>query len=521
LRYRKAALELVAGLLEDDERFGTDATQPPTVVPVVHDALDGDRPLLEAALRHYGGQLLVADPVVTERDGDPDTGLVEVVREVADLYPLDIEIDASGGHVSVTTADPAKANDSHRVVLATLAILLSDQLASASLTALAYPAAGLDSTRLDFLWRLLVHQVPPVLPADLRTFVPIVHGPVSVRDHCAGNPSARWVIRAGFAHKRRRDPDALSGQVARIAGDLSRPLVLFLGAGASASARIPQGDAVRDQAIQRLLGTRLSPLEIPERFHTWVVEEGRLLPDEDAMDRDAFIRLLTLERVLHEEFRDLLNSGRSRSDSNTVQTLMLECDSARLRMPRGRQALWRILQAHTRALVVEVNFDLQVEDQCPVVHAVYATPADFDRARDHVAAFLSGDRGAGAPVLKIHGTITDPDSLVADLDQTVSGLSTAVREALDVVVDAGPLDWIWVGCSMRDRDINQWMRTKREKQIHDWWVDPLPGIGIPAFVRETRPPAMQLELLQRVITESSDAFLVALADRVEAVAAGA
>jgi hypothetical protein len=521
LRYAIAALELVAGLLEDDDQYGTDATQPPVVVPVVHDAFDGDRPLLEAGLRHFGGQLLVADPTITTSDGHPDAPLVEVVEEVCARYPLDIVLDIAGGRVSGGTADPANANESHRVLLGTLALLLSDQLAAASLTALAYPAAGLDSTRLALLWELLVHQAPPVLPSDLRTFVPVFDGPVSVRDHCSGNPSARWVVRSGYAHKRRRDPDALTGQVSRLVGDLSRPLVLFLGAGASASARIPQGDAVRDEAIQRLLGRRLSPLETAARFRTWVVEEGRLLPDEDAMDQETFIRLLTLERVLHEEFRDLLNAGRARADSPTVQALQAECAEAQLRMPRGRPALWRVLATHPRALVIEVNFDLQVEDQCPVDHEVYATVDGFATAPGHVSAFLSGDRGAGVPILKVHGTITDPNSLVADLAQTVSGLPAEVRAALDAAVDAAPLDWVWVGCSMRDRDVNQWMRTKQDDGILDWWVDPLPGSGIDTFVREARAPAVQVQLARQVITEASDDFLVALADRVEEAAAGA
>ena len=274
---------------------------------------------------------------------------------------------------------------------------------------------------------------------------------------------------------------------------------------------------MRDQAIQGLLGAKLATSEVAERFRTWVIEEDRLLPDEDNMEPATFIRLLTLERVLHEEFRDLLAAGQGRADSPTVRSMQHSCEQALLRTPPGREAIWRLMARHPRVVVITVNFDRQVEVGCPVPHAVYSTADAFIDAAAHVAAFLAGDRSSGVPVLKIHGTITNPDSLVADLAQTVSGLPLQVRNTLEVIATCAPLDWVWVGCSMRDRDVNQWMRTKRDAGLLDWWVDPLPGPGIFSFVREARLPAVQIEAPRRIVSESADAFLTVLADRIEAI----
>jgi hypothetical protein len=176
------------------------------------------------------------------------------------------------------------------------------------------------------------------------------------------------------------------------------------------------------------------------------------------------------------------------------------------------------MESHPRLVVVTVNFDEQVEDQCPLDIKVYAKTAEFDAAAQHVQQVLGGDRSEGVPVLKIHGTIGDPDSLVADLAQTVNGLSSTVRDAMDETLAAGPTDWVWIGCSMRDRDVNQWMRTKRDSDLQDWWVDPLPGPAIADFVRDGRPVATQVEFKRRLVTESADAFFEALAARVETVA---
>lgn len=511
-----AILDLIGGLVQDDVRHGTGAASPPVVIPVVHDSFERDQPLLEAALRRFGGHLLVADPDQLVLPADPDSLLIDLVRAVCDRYPLDITITVENGEVEVGVAERGSGNDSHRVVLGTLAALLSYGMTEARMVALAYPAEGLDRVRLAFLWELLVVQVPASLPPALSTFVPILAGPVSIRDHCVGHPSARWVVRSLVAHRRRRDPDALDSQVHRLAGDLSRPLVLFLGAGASASSRIPQGDGIRDDAAERLLGGSVPHEVLPERFHTWCIEEGRLLPDEDHMDTPTFTRFLTLERVLHEEFRDLLAAGKTRAESPTVRALQKESDEALGRLPQGRQALRRILAAHPRVIVVEVNFDRQVEDGLVPEHAVYWRSDHFDDAADHVRRRVGGNPRGGVPILKIHGSIEDPDSLVADLAQTVSGLDPRVRNALEAILGNGPADWAWVGCSMRDRDINQWMSNHRDgRLVIDWWVDPLPGPNVQHFVDDARPPAVQVALTQRLITETADSFLDSLAGRID------
>jgi hypothetical protein len=88
------------------------------------------------------------------------------------------------------------------------------------------------------------------------------------------------------------------------------------------------------------------------------------------------------------------------------------------------------------------------------------------------------------PILKLHGSIQDPDSLIATIDKTSAGLHDNVRRALDEVLRASPppLTWVWIGCSMRDRDMNSWLGGRGAEAFDEWWIDPLPGPSLDEFV---------------------------------------
>ena len=76
-----------------------------------------------------------------------------------------------------------------------------------------------------------------------------------------------------------------------------RPLVLFLGAGASASAGIPLGNRYRDLALGGLVGWHEDGQAAAEAFFDLLYERQHFLLGE-AESRTVFASELTLERVL-------------------------------------------------------------------------------------------------------------------------------------------------------------------------------------------------------------------------------
>ena len=166
-------------------------------------------------------------------------------------------------------------------------------------------------------------------------------------------------------------------------------------------------------------------------------------------------------------------------------------------------------------IIMTVNFDQLIEVEAEDNTFVLRTPEEFAAAESQVVEYLAGSEPR-VPVLKIHGSIEDPESLVASIDLTAIGLHDAVRSVLDQVVDKGPAPtpWVWVGCSMRDRDVNDWLRSFGNGQIDEWWVDPFPGVSLDAFVQDAREPIWRQSgrtLHDRLVIDSSDRFLSKLA----------
>ncbi len=75
------------------------------------------------------------------------------------------------------------------------------------------------------------------------------------------------------------------------------------------------------------------------------------------------------------------------------------------------------------------------------------TADHFRDSVDSVRSYVQGDRSAPVPILKLHGSVIDPESLIATIDTTSAGLHDDVRAALDAIVQeaATPLTWVWIG----------------------------------------------------------------------------
>jgi len=512
----RAGLELMLGVIDDHEGLGSALGDPPRVIPIVHDNFESDERLIVEAFRRADGHLFILDPAERSWEGNPSDGLVGVLKAATEAAGPYLDITVRDGMVEVGSAADLEGSDSNNLLLAGIARLLSAELAEFPLVGVVYEAGSLDVLRKPLLWELLVAQAPSHLPGTISTFVPIESGPVDYMRHCGGVPSVRFAVVGEDSRKRTLESAYMDSKIQSSAAELERPLILFLGAGASASARIPVGDAVRDAAIRRLLQS--SAAEVAEDFRVWVRENGRLLADEDGLTAEQFAARLTLERVLREEFKELEERGKGRTESETVQELRAACDAALEREPPGRIALRTILAAHPRVVVVTVNFDRQIEDELEAEHQVYASQDEFAEAAEHVQRRCRGDSEV-VPILKIHGTIERPETLVADVEDTEMGLPQAVRESLEAIFanSAEPINWLWIGCSMRDIDVNQWMRGKDQRDIFDLWIDGLPGKTVKQFIATCRPEWVD-SVPKHVVSELPDVFLPRLADHVENLA---
>ena len=510
-----ACLQLMLGLIKDHEEIGSEPEIPPTVLPVIHEEFDRDEELLLQAFRRADGVLYCIDPDKVVLDGDPPSDLVAAIEVTLESYGgLDVTVTQSEGKIKLSSDPKLEKSVANNLFLASLARILSADLGKHPLVGVAYSAESLDILRRSVLWELLVHQLPRHLPKAIKTFVPIVAGRVDYPRHCAGTPSARFAVIGESLRTRKIAQSNMGGKLLDIAPDRATPLVLFLGAGASASAGIPVGDALRDSSIERIVGP--SPgADMAEVFRLWARDHHRLLPSETDLTPRQFAARLTLERVLREEFRKDRERGQDRAESQAVKELAHFCQEALDRVPRGREALQQLIAEHPRCVVITVNFDRQIEEGLDPPYRVVVTPDEFDVAAELVGSRLRGETDE-IPILKIHGTIDRPETLVADIDETELGLPTAMRSVLEGIFEVAadeqkcPVRWIWAGCSMRDIDVNQWMRTKDCRQIYDLWVDPLPGPTLDRFVEERRSDLLPA-LEDHKITELPDVFFPALA----------
>ncbi len=291
--------------------------------------------------------------------------------------------------------------------------------------------------------------------------------------------------------------------------------MLFLGAGSSASARMPLGNDVRDYALEQFF-SRSVPLpitELPDLFHQWVPENDRLLASEEGLDSLAFASRPTLERVLREEFRH------GREESPTLRYLLEKNDNAIERKEtQVRRALPTIIKNPHGLVIVTVNFDTILEDELGESVRVFASPEDFPSAKDYLDHYLSSERKTRVPVLKLHGSLNLTKTIVADVDTRSLGLPSGAAEALQRLrgEPSQRTPWVYIGASMRDPDITQVIGSGEFADgLDEWWVSPFPDPAVFPFVDDCRAArwqnAARAGLHERQITETADTFLTALA----------
>lgn len=544
-------LEFLAEVLHEAERASAGAGGV-DVIPVVVDDFAQLKPLFAEVFRAAGLPFVMADQVADGQDLRGRTTPVDpVMRRLVEAIALDpegtgtprnlvVETGADTLTVRVGTDGPPK-NPGDRNQLGLYTALLDPSLRGHRLAAVAYDETGMASDAKERAWTLLLDEAPRATAGLPRTLLVVVSAPELDYDrHCRAGAGARWALLRGSVWWRRRAQSDVSSVAILAGGD--DPLVLVLGAGASLSSPdMPTGDQLRDKALARqvpdLAARGASVEEQGRELFRRLGQDKRLmqadLRGDPSTHEDEFVRTLTLERVLREEVHPLV--------PGEVPPTLVEFDGIQRRalIDPGLSVLQvrRLLALRARLVLLTVNFDQLVEDGARVLAPTEADPYDTTPpgpgdppavrlfvTEDDFAEFPSyyaryRASGGAVPLVKLHGTVDRPETVRANVDVILPGLGENAADCLrSLLGSAGTATkWTYVGCSMRDPDINAVTATQQfAVGAHERWVAPMADPNVDAFVQQVRSPAWEeaglpTTLRERIITQTADTFMTQLA----------
>lgn len=506
------AVSLVKRILEEHH---LDRDQP-RLLPCIHHDLRSDLEFLAAAAHRYSGVLF---DLSSPGDWQDPPGPINVQRReliaglasrLSGALPAPLEFTERSGRVVTSLSGSTRPPEASLIaILRGASVILSAAINEFDLLLLCADTDTSDPLRAEFLWQMVTLD-PRDLGLDRRqTLVAIMGSAVDPESDYSRRPDVSVVVRPDRLLRR---PPRQTEQAVRTIAKFTNPLVLFLGAGASATSGIALGNTYRDQALRDILGAddAVPVQHLENQFFDWCHDRDRFLPGESD-DRELFCRTLTLERVLRETFQEL--GPQPRLNSTTIKEISADCAAALGWLRTGRKAIRELIdRLRGRLVVITVNFDQLIEHDLLVPHRVFATPDAFRDHIDDLQSYLAGDDGKPVPILKLHGTIDEPDSLIATVDSTAAGFNEDVRTALRSIIDAcdAPLTWVWIGCSMRDRDVSDWLRGLGQDVLDEWWVDPFPSESLDTYVNELRRSHWSQagrQLADRLVIDSADRFL--------------
>lgn len=484
-----AVFDLMKALLEEHGRATTGQLQ---VIPVLVQDLGVHVDLLRASFRHAGGVLVDAVDLADGSPGVPDPTLAAVIQRA--LQPAGpggaievvVSVESGRARTELVGAPEDAVNPGFRMVRGLATALFDASLRDSTLAAIAYDEAPLGEDLQRQLWDLTTAQIQPLPLGNLATLVLLVgvNAPDYSR-HCSGAHSARFLLDgSGLRHRPSwtTDQEAIRRTVSRE----DRHLVLFLGAGFSASSDLPLGNDLRNRALRTIVGAAGSYGDQAERFRRMVGEYDRWIDDEErALAQEAFADQLTLERVLREE-RQL------HPPPDSMPTLdQFEGANARAleRIGPAVKAAVQLVRSQTtpRLVIATVNFDTLLEAAAGDAVRVFASEEDFGDSGAYLDEYLMN--GGPVPLLKLHGSIADRQSIVANVDQTRPGLTPLRRDALARIHSGErlPIPWVYVGYSMRDLDIGPLLaQTAFAERVDEAWVSPFPDRAVTDFIRRWR-----------------------------------
>ncbi len=508
-------LRVFADILDDAERRHEEDRL--DVVPVLMDNLESDFPLIREICRHrYGQYPHLAETAVAGCAGEPSAAVRAFVEGITTggTDVLQVVQIPTGLWAARFVGEPDPTNPGTVNFLGLLSALLDGELARRRVAVVAYDETQMDAILLTSAWRALLDELPTAEAIDLSTLVVLVGNPyVDVDRHCRPGPAVRFAIREGAVSERRRWEN-VEAEIARLVTEPG-PIVLFLGAGSSRSSDLPLGDDMRDDALRRYTaGDPTTPIdEVILRFHRMLSADHRLLEAENAMDTATFAATLTLERVLREE----AHRGGVEVVPETLRWFAERNAIAVASPGAAARAMRALVGLRSRLVIATVNFDTLIESAPAAPVRRFITEDEFKEFPNYLATYLGA--GGNMPLLKLHGSIHDPGTIVANVDLTAEGLpephAAAVRALADESLGAR---WVYIGYSMRDPDLRVLLQQPQfGRSVDEQWVAPLPDPHVQSFVETHRCPVWRKwgkrdTLLERNLTETADTFLTKLAE---------
>ena len=478
---------------------------------VVIDDYDGHSEVFRAVARSFGATLVVAsdnaegvrghiDDIVKERV----EGLLVVPRAGGGRSRVTLHED--GGIIQAAIDGTIEVTSTAQREVAGIACALSSaQLQGTETVFLVYNEDILDDEWASAALRLFRDIDGTYFAGIGQLFLIIERSAGDALDHhLESEPSVRFLVHSsGLA--RRKPKRVNTAEIGHIVQRAARDgLVIFLGAGFSRSSGLPLGDALRDEALGGFLGmSGVGITELAPAFHEYLRANDRLLEVEAALPLDELCRRITLERVLREE---LWRSGAS--GSPTLRHFEELNEKALRSRGASIRYIHELMAAIPGLVIVTVNFDTLVESGDVDVHRILSDE-DFKSGPEYLEAYAAESRRS-IPLLKLHGSIEARETIVATVDQTAQGLSTAKERCIRAILnDNSNVPWVYIGYSMRDPDAWSILQSRSfVKSVEEYWVSPFADANVRSWCSLHRQFGQESPTYwHRCITLTADKFL--------------
>lgn len=318
-----------------------------------------------------------------------------------------------------------------------------------------------------------------------------------------------------------------SGMVEMAQAWKEKPLCFFLGAGFSLSSEgMPLGDDMRDHALRTMfpMSSDDSPRQLSEHLYRMLHERGFLLPVEtqftpdERSRRERFLDELTLERVMHAN-RQLHGALIGETLDWFEEQHLRAVAAPGVAVVQMRRLIERVTEVGRPLIVLTVNFDELLD---PVFesqgHPILATSEEIQDCLPELVAECIESK-CPATYVKLHGTISNRESLVVDMEATAGNPTMlAFQGAMEAISHAGgPV--IYVGHSMRDLDIRPALATRGLRDLDEHWVSlDGPSAALQNDVFPTRAWWMRDRATQRIHNATADDWMSHFAHVVETLA---
>lgn len=527
-------LDWLHQVFQEHDKSLTARGDAPVVLPSSLAEREQWMPLLNEAFRAADGILVDATKCGSGAEcGDIEAEaptLVALIKTLLDRYNesdegAELVLKFSEGRAIVEGAAVIDSvNAAQRAIREVATAMCDVNLRSSELVCVVYDEGALDPEFVSLVWHALTGMVDHI-NATPATTVCVVAGDsrMSIGIHCAGKRSLRY--RIDDEQVQVRHPYDLSVRAIKQLGLPTRndaPLiVLFLGAGASAADGLPMGDDLRNRALSDLMETTVDDsnfLDIAKAWYGQLEADGRLQDYEVTQGQQEFVRTLTLERVLEHEqaIQGTANCTTIRRFAEGHAKRYKEIERLRNAGELADEPMVRLCRHRQRLVLVTVNFDRFIEARAGADVKSYYTASQLEQFPDDLATYIT--EGGAVPLLKLHGDVDAPETLVATIGETNAGLNDPRQKAIQALVTAvngqAIKPWWYLGYSMRDRDLESIWRGAEFPGFDEHWVAPFLDPNVEEFIKKGRvirwqaiPALRQRTAQERLVTLTSNDFL--------------